>query len=47
MAQVTAEQEAVAIRRGLPWWRLLLRDPVALVAALWLCVLGACVLIGP
>lgn len=47
MAQVTAEQEAVAIRRGLSWWRLLLRDPVALLAALWLCVLGVCVLIGP
>jgi peptide/nickel transport system permease protein len=47
MAQVTAEQEAVAIRRGLPWWRLLLRDPMALVAALWLCVLAVCVLVGP
>ena len=47
MAQVTAEQEAVAIRRGLPWWRLLLRDPLALVAALWLCVLALCVLVGP
>jgi peptide/nickel transport system permease protein len=47
MAQVTAEQEAVAVRRGLPWWRMLLRDRVALVAALWLCLLGACVLIGP
>jgi peptide/nickel transport system permease protein len=47
MVQVTAEQEAVAIRRGLPWWRLLLRDPMALVAALWLCVLCACLLFGP
>lgn len=47
MAQVTAEQEAVAIRRGLSWWRLLLRDPPALVAALWLCFLALCVIVGP
>lgn len=47
MAQITAEQEAVAIRRGLSWWRLLLRDPIALVAALWLCLLVLCVLVGP
>ncbi|MPY75042.1 MAG: ABC transporter permease subunit [Alphaproteobacteria bacterium] len=47
MAQITAEQEAVAIRRGLSWWRLLLRDPIALVAALWLCLLALCVLAGP
>jgi peptide/nickel transport system permease protein len=47
MAQVTAEQEAVAIRRGQPWWRLLLRDPTALVAALWMCLLCAFVLFGP
>lgn len=47
MAQITAEQEAVAIRRGLSWWRLLLRDPLALVAALWLCLLALCVLAGP
>lgn len=47
MAQITAEQEAVAIRRGLSWWRLLLRDPIALVAALWLCLLALCVLVGP
>ena len=33
MTQVTAEQEAVTIRRGLPWWRLLARDPLALAAA--------------
>jgi peptide/nickel transport system permease protein len=45
--QVTAEQEAVAIRRGLPWWRLLLRDPLALMAALWLALLCVCVMVGP
>lgn len=47
MTQVTAEQEAVAIRRGLSWWRLLARDPLALAAACWIAVLGCCVLIGP
>jgi len=43
----TAEQEALIIRRGLPWWRLLCRDRFALAAALWLLVLVACFLIGP
>jgi peptide/nickel transport system permease protein len=43
----SAEQEALIIRRGLPWWRLLLRDKFALVAALWLLVLTACFLFGP
>lgn len=47
MTQVTAEQEAVTIRRGLPWWRLLARDPLALAAAIWLTFLALCVLIGP
>lgn len=47
MTQVTAEQEAVTIRRGLPWWRLLARDPLALTAAIWLTFLALCVLIGP
>jgi peptide/nickel transport system permease protein len=47
MAQVTAQQEAVTIRRGLPWWRLLARDPMALIAALWLAFLCLCVLFGP
>ena len=47
MSQVTAEQEALTIRRGLPWWRLLMRDPVALVAAVWLVILALCLLIGP
>ena len=43
----TAEQEALIIRRGAPWWRMLLRDRFALVAALWLLVLSICFLIGP
>ncbi len=47
MSQATAEQEAVTIRRGLPWWRLLARDPLALAAAIWLTFLALCVLIGP
>jgi peptide/nickel transport system permease protein len=47
MTQVTAEQEAVTVRRGLPWWRLLARDPLALAAAIWLIFLALCVLVGP
>lgn len=47
MSNVTAEQEAVSIRRGLPWWRLLARDPFALAAAIWLLFLFVCVAIGP
>jgi len=47
MAQITAEQEAVAIRRGLSWWRLLARDPFASIAAFWLAVLCFCVMFGP
>lgn len=47
MSQATAEQEAVTIRRGLPWWRLLARDPLALAAAIWLTFLALCVLVGP
>jgi len=47
MTIVTSEQEAVRIRRGLPWWRLLLRDPFALAAAIWLLFLVACMLAGP
>ncbi len=43
----SAEQEALIIRRALPWWRLLLRDRLALVAALWLLLLAVCCLIGP
>ena len=47
MTQVTAEQEAVTIRRGYSWWRLLVRDPVALMAVVWLLFLAVCVLVGP
>ena len=47
MTTVTSEQEAVQVRRGLPWWRLLLRDPFALAAAVWLVFLAACMLAGP
>lgn len=43
----TAEQESLIIRRGSPWWRMLLRDRFALVAALWLFVLTLCFLFGP
>jgi peptide/nickel transport system permease protein len=43
----TAEQEALIIRRGLPWWRLLMRDRFAFVAAIWLLLLFACFLVGP
>ncbi len=43
----TAEQEALIIRRGVPWWRLLARDKFALAAALWLLILFACFLVGP
>lgn len=45
--KVTAEQEAITIRRGLPWWRLLLRDPFAALAACWLLLLVVCFLFGP
>ena len=43
----TAEQEALIIRRGLRWWRLLMRDRFAFVAAIWLLLLFACFLVGP
>lgn len=43
----TAEQEAIIIRRGSPWWRLLMRDKFAFVAAIWLLLLFTCFLIGP
>lgn len=44
---IQAQAEMVAVRIGLPWWRLLARDPLALCAALWLVFLIACVLFGP
>ncbi len=43
----TAEQEAIILRERLPWWRLLMRDRFALVAALWIFVLLLCFLFGP
>jgi peptide/nickel transport system permease protein len=43
----SAAQESLIIRRRSPWWRLLLRDRFAFVAALWLVVLFACFLFGP
>ena len=42
-----AQAEMVAVRIGLPWWRLLARDPLALCAAAWLVFLLTCVLFGP
>lgn len=47
MTVASAEQEAVAIRRGLPLWQLLWRDKFATAAALWFVILIAFVLIGP
>jgi peptide/nickel transport system permease protein len=37
----------VSVRVGLPWWRLLLRDRLALVSAIWLVFLAVCVAVGP
>lgn len=45
--EVTADQEAVAVRRSLPWWRLLLRDPAAVVASAWLLLVFVAFLVGP
>ncbi|MFT5174771.1 MAG: peptide/nickel transport system permease protein [Gammaproteobacteria bacterium] len=42
-----AQAEMVAVRIGLPWWRLLARDPLALCAAAWLIFLIVCMLFGP
>ena len=42
-----AQTEMITIRIGLPWWRLLARDPLALCAAAWLILLIVCVLFGP
>jgi peptide/nickel transport system permease protein len=43
----TSEQEAIIIRRPLPWWRLLWRDKFAFAAAVWLLILLFCFLFGP
>jgi len=44
---IAAQAEMVAVRVGLPWWRLLARDPLALCAAVWLVFLLVCMLFGP
>ena len=44
---LNSQAEMVAVRIGLPWWRLLARDPLALCAAAWLVFLVVCVLLGP
>ena len=44
---LNSQAEMVAVRIGLPWWRLLARDPLALCAAAWLVFLVVCVLFGP
>ena len=46
-AELHATAESLTIRRGLPWWRLLLRDKFALAAALWLLVMAGCLAVGP
>lgn len=47
MTTVTAEQEAVIIRRRVPWYVLLWRDKFACVAFCWIMVLVWCLAIGP
>jgi len=42
-----AQAEMVSVRTGLPWWRLLARDPLALCSAAWLVFLLFCMLFGP
>lgn len=44
---LAAQAEMVTIRAGLPWWRLLLRDPLASCAAVWLVFMIICMLLGP
>lgn len=44
---LAAQAEMVTVRKGLPWWRLLLRDPLALCAALWLLFMLLCMAFGP
>ena len=47
MTVMTAEQESVRVRRGLPWYQLLWRDKFATLSAIWFVVLIGFVLIGP
>ena len=42
-----SQAEMVAVRVGLPWWRLLARDRLALCSAVWLVFLLVCMAIGP
>ena len=44
---IHSDQETLAPRRGVSWRRLLSSDRAALVAAVWLGILGVCVLLGP
>ena len=44
---IQAQAEMVTVRTGLPWWRLLARDPLALCSALWLVLMLVCMLVGP
>lgn len=44
---ISAQAEMVTVRAGLPWWRLLWRDPLALCAAVWLVLMVMCMALGP
>jgi peptide/nickel transport system permease protein len=44
---LAAQAEMVAVRTGLPWWRLLARDPLASCAAVWVMFMLMCMLFGP
>ncbi|HET7158091.1 MAG TPA: ABC transporter permease, partial [Burkholderiales bacterium] len=44
---IEAQAEMVTVRTGLPWWRLLARDRLALCSAVWLAFLLVCMLFGP
>ncbi|HEX2828249.1 MAG TPA: ABC transporter permease [Burkholderiales bacterium] len=44
---IEAQAEMVTVRVGLPWWRLLARDRLALLSAVWLVFMLVCMLVGP
>ena len=44
---IQAQAEMVTVRVGLPWWRLLARDRLALCSAVWLAFLVVGVVFGP
>ncbi|HET7159164.1 MAG TPA: hypothetical protein VFI62_09220, partial [Burkholderiales bacterium] len=44
---IDSQAEMVIARVGLPWWRLLARDRLALCSAVWLVFLLVCMLFGP